>query len=338
MQITSLTTNKEMSHTQFTRDSRVELAILLNAKKNQSEGAKILGMNKSSVSVEISRNKDPDGIYRGGHAHKRFLKRRKEGKAKERKIENNKKLRRHIVRKLKMLWSPEQIAGRLKRMTGKTIVCHETIYAFVYGKRPDLTKYLRHQKNKYRKKHGSKARMSLCKAMKIKRIDERPKIVETRERLGDWEGDTVVGKEKKQRILTYVERKSGYGMAGKLNVVTAEIVNAKTISLFKKLPKSKRITLTRDNGPEFGDYDRTLENKTGMETYRAREYRSWERGTNENWNGLLRQFFPKGMYFDTIEEADVQKAVSLLNNRPRKRLGYLTPREVFKNVAIQIRT
>lgn len=327
-----------MSHIQFTRDSRVELAVLLNASKSRSQCAEILGIHRSNVGREIENNKDLDGTYRGAHAHKRYLERRRKGKVKERKIENDKQLRRHIVRKLKLLWSPEQIAGRLKRIFSKTIICHETIYTFVYKKRPDLIKYLRHQKSKYRKKRGSNARISLCRAMKIKRINERPHIVETRKRLGDWEGDTVVGKEKKQRILTYVERKSGYGMAEKLSEVTAEIVNEKTTSLFKKLPKEKRKTLTRDNGVEFGDYDRTLENKTHMEVYRATPYHSWERGTNENWNGLLRQFFPKGMYFDTITKADVKKAVRLLNNRPRKRLGYLTPREVFKNVAFQIRT
>jgi IS30 family transposase len=174
--------------------------------------------------------------------------------------------------------------------------------------------------------------------MKVKRIEERPKEIDTRERVGDWEGDTVVGKEKKQRILTYVERKSGYAIANKLDIVTAEIVNTKTITLFKKLPKEKRKTLTRDNGVEFGDYDRTLENKIKLEVYRTHPYHSWERGTNENWNGLLRQFFPKGSYFDIITEANVQKAVRLLNNRPRKRLSYLTPRELFKNVAFQVRT
>lgn len=309
---------------------RVELAILLNAGKNQTDCARILGMDRSNVCLEINRNKDSDGIYRGGHAHKKYLRKRKQAKQKERKIENDRTLKRHIVRKLKLFWSPEQIAGRLKKITGKTIISHETIYTFIYEKRTDLIKYLRHQKSKYRKKRGSYARISLCKAMKIKRIEERPHAVEARERLGDWEGDTVVGKEKIQRILTYVERKSGYGMAEKLDVVTAEIVNTKTISLFKTLPKNRRRTLTRDNGIEFGDYDQDLERKTNMEVYRATPYHSWERGTNENWNGLLRQFFPKGTYFANVKKDDVEYAVRMLNNRPRKRLGYRTPREVFK--------
>ena len=323
-----------MSHIQFTRDSRVELAILLNAGKNQAECSRILGMNRSNIGREIESNSDPDGVYRGGHAHKRAMKRRKDAKQKYRKIENEEWLKKYIVKYLKLYWSPEQIAGRLKRIHGVTMVCHETIYTFVYEKRPDLIKYLRHQKNKYRKKRGTHARLQMNKISKIKLISERPEVVEARSRIGDWEGDTVVGKERKQRILTYVERKSGYGIGSKLDVVTAEIVERKTETIFKKISIKKRLTLTRDNGPEFGDYDRTLEKNIGIEVYRANPYHSWERGTNENWNGLLRQFFPKGLMFATVTEYDVQHAVRMLNNRPRKRFGFKTPREEFNECCI----
>jgi IS30 family transposase len=319
-----------MSHQQFTRDSRVELAILLNAKKNQSECAEILGIERSNVCKEISRNKDPDGIYRGGHAHKRYLARRKQSKKLANKIETDRKLRRHLVRKLKKFWSPEQIAGRLRRINNQAIICHETIYGWIYEIRPDLVKYLRRQKSKYRKKRGSRARMKLNQAMKVRRISERPVVVETRSRLGDWEDDTIIGKERKQRIWSCVERKSGFGLAEKLETVTAEIMQEKVTIRFRKLPKAKRLTLTRDNGIEFGDFDQTIERKTGLDVYRATAYHSWERGSNENWNGLLRQFFPKGSPFATITNDQVQIVVRLLNDRPRKRLGYATPREVFK--------
>lgn len=318
-----------MSHIQFSRESRIELAILLTAKKNQTECARILGIDRSNINLEISRNKDPDGVYRGVSAHKKYLGRRKKVKQKYKKIENDRKLRRHIVRKLKRYWSPEQIAGRLKLMTGVTIISHETIYSFVYEKRKDLVKYLRHQKCKYRRRRGSLARIELARAMKIKRINERPSVVDERSRIGDWEDDTMIGKEKKQRFLTFTERKSGYGLAEKLDIVTSDIVHEKEIKIFKNIPKKKRLTVTRDNGCEFGDYDTTLERKTGMEVYRANPYHSWERGTNENWNGLLRQFFPKGIYFATITQYQVDHAVRMLNDRPRKRLGYKTPREVF---------
>lgn len=221
-----------------------------------------------------------------------------------------------------------------KNLWSDRVVCHETIYTFIYEKRPDLVRYLRHQKSKYRKKRGTHARLQMNKISKVRMIGERPTIVEERSRIGDWEGDTVVGKEKKQRILTHVERKSGYGIASKLDIVIAEIVERKTETIFKKIPSKKRLTLTRDNGPEFGDYDRTLEKNTGLEVYRANAYHSWERGSNENWNGLLRQFFPKGLMFATITEYDVQHAVRMLNNRPRKRLGFQTPREKFNECCI----
>jgi transposase, IS30 family len=323
-------TTTGMTHIQFNRDRRVELAILLNAQKNQSQCAKILGMSRPNVCLEINRNKDPDGMYRGGHAHKRYLERRREAKRTERKIENDITLQSYIVEKLKTYWSPEQITGRLKKEKKHSPVSHETIYQFIYTQRPDLVKYLRHQKTKYRKKHGSWTRIEANKAMKIKRITERPLVVEERSRIGDWEGDTVVGKEKVQRILTYVERKSGYAMAEKLDVVTAEIIQKKTILRFKRLPQNKQHTLTRDNGVEFGDYDRMLEARTNLEVFRATPYHSWERGTNENWNGLLRQFFPKGMYFATITQYHVDRAVKLLNDRPRKRHNYSTSTEIFR--------
>ena len=118
-------------------------------------------------------------------------------------------------------------------------------------------------------------------------------------------------------------------MADKLDVVTAEIVHRTEVERMKKVEKRKRLTLTRDNGLEFGDYDQTLERKTKMVVYRATPYHSWERGSNENWNGLLRQFFPKGTYFVTVNQYQINKAVKLLNDRPRKRHNYSTPMEVF---------
>ena len=316
-----------MSHIQFNRDSRVELGVLLRAGKSQSDCARELGMNRSSVSREIQANSDEDGVYRGCSAHRKHLTNKKRAKYRYRKVTGT--LRKYVVRKLNTFWSPEQIAGRLRK--DNITLCHETIYTFIYNERPDLVKKLRRQKNKYRKRRGTRARMTRNRAMKVVSIDERPAVIEGRERLGDWEGDTVVGKEKVQRILTNVERRSGFGVADKLNTVTAEIVQKKTVARFKRFPQRLRLSLTRDNGVEFGDFDRDLERVTNMRVYRAHPYHSWERGTNENWNGLLRQFFPKGMFFATITQTDIERAVRLLNDRPRKRLGYATPREVFNS-------
>jgi len=319
-----------MLYEQFTRETRVALATLLSAGKKRAFCARQLGFEKSSVNREIERNKDPDGIYRGMHADWRASERRKATKAGQRKIENDPKLRKHIVKKLKKFWSPEQIAGRLREEKKQTIVCMETIYKYIYEVAPELEKQLRHRGNKQRHKRGTVARRRLCEAMKIRPISERPAIVETRTEFGHWEDDTVIGKEKKQRFHTKVERFSGFGLADKLDQVSAEIIQNKIQKRFARLPKCAKRTLTRDNGLEFGDLDKDTERLTGMKVYRATPYHSWERGTNENWNGLLRQFFPKGMYFATITQTKLDQIVRLINDRPRKRLGYRTPREVFK--------
>lgn len=314
---------------QFNKQSRIELAILLTARKNQTQCGKILGISRTNVNLEIQRNKDEDGVYRGCSAHKRYLERRKASKEKYRKIENDKILRRYIVSKIRLYWSPEQIAGRARKQKG-FIISHETIYQYIYTERKDLISRLRHGKCKYRRKRGSVARIKQNKASKIRKIEERPSVVDERSRVGDWENDTVIGKEKTQRILTFTERKTGFGIAKKLDVVRADILHSTEVYVFKNIPKNKRHTLTRDNGTEFGDLDMDLEKKTKMKVYRANAYSSHERGTNENWNGLLRQFFPKGMFFATLKQSEIDKVVNLLNDRPRRRLGYSTPREEFK--------
>lgn len=318
-----------MPHTQFTRDDRIALAQLLWAGKKQSAIAGRLGKDPGAVSREIRRNKDDDGIYRGASAHRKAKGRRKEAKAPSQKIRNDKALQQYIAQKIEHYWSPEQIAGRLKLLKKKNVISHESIYQFIYEDRPDLKKYLRYQKGKYRRKRGTNQRKAKREAMKIRKIEERPAIVEQRKRIGDWEGDTVIDCTKKQRMLTHGERKSGFGAADKVEVVTADKVHAIIRDRFKKIPKKKRYTMTRDNGTEFGDYDRLLEEDVDIKVYRATPYHSWERGTNENWNGLLRQFYPKKSSFATVKQSDIEKVVRLLNDRPRKRHGYRTPKEMF---------
>ena len=248
-----------------------------------------------------------------------------------RKIESYPWLEEEIEEKLKLYWSPEQIAGRLRRELGRTIICHETIYQYLYHQRRDLKKYLRCQKGKYRRRYGTKIRERRRRKEEIRRIDQRPKVVEKRGRIGDWEGDTVVGKggSKKGAILTYVDRKSGQLLADKLERATAEEVREKTINRFRKVPKEKRLTFTYDNGTENADYE-LIERELRITAYFAHPYHSWERGTNENTNGLLRQFFPKKESLEDISQNKVTRAVKLINNRPRKRLNYLTPQEVFE--------
>ena len=317
-----------MSYKHIKPDQKVELAVLLRTGMRQGGIAKALGKHPSSISREIARNKTEKGKYSVILAKRNAKKMRILANRRFRKIENDRRLRDYVISRLRKYWSPEQIAGKLKRLRGKTVVCHETIYRFIYGKRPDLKKYLRCQKGRYRRRHGTIKREKARDEAKKRRIDERPAIVETRERIGDFEGDTVVGGERKQRVLTHVERKCGYLLADKLDKVSAEIVKEKTVSRFKSLSKKKKFTVTYDNGPEFAAHE-LIGRETGMDVYFAYPYHSWERGTNENTNGLLRQFMPKKSSFAAVTQEKLDGFVALINHRPRKRLNYLSPYEVF---------
>ena len=318
-------------YTQFSKERRIELAVLLKAGIPPRECSRQLGMDKSSVTREMQRNRCADGVYRGAIAHRRFMQRRMDAKEPSRKIAQDTTLQTYIRTRLQQRDSPEQIAGRIRRHASHASVSHETIYQWIFHDAPETKQYLRRisKKGKYRRKRGTKQREKRREEAKIRRIDTRPAIVEERGRIGDWEGDTIVGKEKTKRLLTNVERKSGYGLINKLNTVSAEIVQTVLTKRFRGIPRDKRLTYTYDNGTELGKEDGDLETRIKMDVYRAYPYHSWERGSNENFNGLVRDFFPKGMDFGTISERDVQRVEHNLNHRPRKRLGYLTPHEVF---------
>ena len=317
-----------MSYTHISSFQRNELSALLRAKAKQKKIAGILKKHRSSVWRERQRNgKD---AYNAGMAKKKNGQRRVMANQRFRKIDNNERLRKYIIKRLKDCWSPEQIAGRLKIKNGKVVIGKDSIYSFIYDKRPDLVRYLRCQKGKYRRRRGTKIREKQREELKKRRIDKRPVIVEKRERIGDWEGDTIVSCERVSAILTHVERRSGYLMADKLQRATAEATREKTVERFSKVPKSKKLTLTYDNGKEFSYYE-LIEMETGVVIYFAFAYHSWERGTNENTNGLMRQFFPKGSSFVNIDQEMIDEVVRLISDRPRKRLGYLTPREVFNS-------
>jgi len=288
-------------------------------------------MGKSAVTREINRGKGEDGVYRGLGAHKKYLAKRKKAKALSRKIANNSKLRAYIKQRLGKRDSPEQIVGRIARMKTQQQVSHETIYQWIFTEAPHLKVQLRRigHKGKYRRKRGTLLRENRRDEARVRRIDTRPQVVETRSRIGDWEGDTIVGSDKVTRLLSNVERMSGYGLLNKLSVVSKQTMHTSLKNRFEKIPKAKRHTYTYDNGVELGQEDGELEKKIGMEVYRARAYHSWERGTNENWNGLVRDFFPKKTDFAMLSNTDVRRVERNLNHRPRKRLGYLTPHEVF---------
>jgi len=323
-----------MPYKHITPDERNELSALLSAKIRQNRIAELLNKTPSAISQELKRNPaDTKTGYAAKVAKENVKARRIKANKRFRKIENNQWLRRYIVRKIKYkYWSPEQIAGRIKRKWPNDKSRHigkDSIYKYIYNQRKDLVKYLRCQKGKYRRRYGTRIREKQREKLKKKRIDTRPEIVETRARTGDWEGDTIVGQEKTIHILTHVDRKSGFGMADKLIRGLAHLTRLKTIARFEKVPRSKKHTITYDNGSTFSEHQ-TTERDTGIDIYFAFPYCSWERGTNENFNGLFRQFFPKKSSFATITQEEIDSAIKLINNRPRKRLNYLTPAEVFR--------
>lgn len=310
-----------MHYKHFSRDDRVKLSVLLKAGAKREEIGRILNKDPVSIWREIKRG-DKNGKYLPSIARTEARERKTH---REKKIENDIWLKKYIIKHLKLYWSPEQIAGRLRREN--VVICHETIYGYIIRNKK-LKKYLRCQKGKYRRRHGTVPREKAREYEKKRWIGERPDIINQRQRIGDWEGDTIVGAERTKRILTHVERKTGYLIADILPVVSAEIVAKKTIQNFKKLPKEKRQSITYDNGTEFSAHE-IIERKTKASVYFANPYHSWERGTNENTNGLLRQYFPKKSSFATVTQEDVERIAKLLNRRPRKRLCYLTPFEMF---------
>ena len=322
-----------MSHKHITPSQQNEIAVLLRTNTKQKEIAKIIGVTPSAICQEIKRNKDSDGIYRASSAKFKKKQRRIKANQRFRKIQNNSWLKRYINHRIgKKHWSPDQVSGRLKRdypNDKNKQIGKDSIYKYIYSERKDLVKYLHCKKGAYRRRYGTKIREKQREQAKIKRIDTRPSIVDKRIRIGDWEGDTVIGKDKKSRLITNVDRFSGYGLIDRISKTSVLIIHNKLKNRFDKISRNKKYTYTYDNGVEIGKDDDWLESKINMDVYRAFAYHSWERGCNENFNGLIRQFFPKETNFANISDEEVKKVEKLLNDRPRKRLNYCTPKEVF---------
>ena len=320
-----------MGYRHLTIDERESILKMLSEQKNMTDIADELGRNKGTISRELLRNLSSTGEYKP-HLAQRYYTKRRDASKQPYCIEQNGRLRQYVVNKLKLYWSPEQIAARLKidysdgpQMRVSPLV----IYNWVQRDKEfggSYYTYLRQGHRKRRKKHGSLRNQGQIPDRRP--ISERPKAVDSREDMGHWEGDTVVGKSHGSFVATHVERKSRYLLVGKTDDKTAESINATTQQLFRKIPRSKRKTMTFDNGKEFAGF-KALEKAVGFRCYFADPYSSWQRGTNENTNGLLRQFFPKRTDFNKISEEEIDKAAALLNNRPRKCLNYRTPHEVL---------
>jgi len=328
-----------MSYTHLTKEERYQIERLRSENFSQNEIAKRLGRSPSTLSRELKRNKGERGwrfCVANEKAQVRLIER---AKINSRKI-NEPAWEFAKTQIINHQWSPEQISGRLK-LEGHDGISHESIYQRVYQDKKaggELFRHLRCQKLRRRRYASNRTRKP--KILNRVGIEDRPAIVEKRIRIGDWEGDTIIGAGCKGAIVSTVDRVSRFTLLGKVKTKSAEGV-AKV--LVEKLEPFKELsyTMTLDNGGEFCFHE-TVSSALDINIYFATPYCSWERGTNENTNGLVRQYFKKTMNFDMVTDKDVQLVAHKLNHRPRKCLGYKTPYEVLsknckkKGIALRI--
>lgn len=312
------------TYSQLTPGERYVLGALIKQGWSQRAVARYLQRDPSTVSRELRRNRRPQRRYDASTAIERANGRRSRSRRNRRFTAEDWAL---VVSCLELRWSPEQISGRLRR-DGLLRISHETIYRHIWAdKRRGGRLYLllRQVTKKRRKRYGQHD--SRGRLPGKRHISERPPAAHNRTRVGHWEGDTVMGSGDKHCILTLVDRKTGYTMIGKLRNRTTATANARAISLLRGAARPVR-TLTVDNGTEFHSY-REVEAATGTRFFFATPHHSWERGTSENTNGLIRQYLPKRKSMARVSQADCDRIAHALNSRPRKRLGFLTPSELY---------
>jgi IS30 family transposase len=287
--------------------------------RSKAEIAELLGRHRSTVYRELKRNTGRRG-YRPKQAQ-RFAAKRRQACRRPRKMEDA-KLHQYVQERLEKRWSPDQIAGRSRHdfvRQPSRCLSRQTIYNWIEDRAPAWRPWLR---------RGGRPPEKRGKLSDCVRIDGRPDVINRRRRYGDWEGDTMVGKGRRSALATLVERKSGYARIGRADNMRAGTVRQVLTKRMRDLPPALRRSVTFDNGKEFAEH-RQFAQTLELETYFALPYCSWQRGTNENTNGLLRQFFPKGTDFTRISHHEVARVEDLLNERPRRRLDYRSPAEVL---------
>lgn len=314
-----------MQYCQLAQGERYAMANMMHRGYSYREIARILGRSVSTISREKRRNATQhDGRYRAEKAHQYAMARRSRTRTQDQySLEEWEAVAGLVERK----WSPEQIAGRARSMR-KRCMSKETIYRYLRRERRagGLTwRHLRIVSKFGRKRRGSPATRG--RLVGKRHISQRPRAVELRVRLGHWEGDTVMGSDMRHCVLTLVERVSGYVIIKKLTARTKEQAAAALKQAIDEVKRKVR-TITLDNGTEFHDYDK-VEAECAVKFYFATPYHSWERGTNENTNGLIRQYLPKGMCMRHVTQQDCDAIATELNDRPRRRLGFKTPSERF---------
>lgn len=313
-----------MMYRQITYAERYSLALLRQRGLSAAAIARALGRHRSTIGREVRRNRAAsDGGYRPQLADWYAQGRRSRSRRNRRFGAGDQAL---VGQLLARQWSPEQIAGRLG-YEGRLAISHETIYRWIWADRRAggrLHTHLRCARRKRRKRYGTYERRGRVEGKRP--ITARPAAVETRAELGHWEADTVVGPGR-PCILSLVERKTGYVVIGKLQARTTAEVNRRARRLIRAQPHVVR-TITADNGTEFHGYA-ALERTTPTRFYFATPHHAWERGTNENTNGLIRQYLPKRQSMAGLTQHGCNRIAARLNRRPRKRLGYRTPEECY---------
>lgn len=312
--------------TQLTQEQRYHISGLRQAGNSQSTIADSVGVHKSTISRELARNHGERG-YRPKQANEAAVKRRHKA---QKRVKWTIELEARVIEQILLDHSPDQISGALK-LEGIHI-SHERIYQFILADKKSggtLYTHLRRSHKKRKKRYGSHDRRGQIKNRVS--IEERPAVVDKKERLGDWEGDTIIGKQQQKSIVTLVDRASRLTRIGKVATKHAPIVADIMVNLLNPLAAITH-TITLDNGKEFAHHE-LVAKALKVDIYFAHPYSSWERGLNENTNGLIRQYIKKGSSFENITEERIQFIEDRLNNRPRKILGYLTPNQVW-NTAV----
>jgi IS30 family transposase len=311
-----------MSYTHLTQEERYQIYAYKKTGKSTPEIGLELGRNKSSIYRELKRNTGGRG-YRPKQANGMALVRLSNTKKTIKMVDE---VVTKIEEKIRLDWSPEQVSGRLLKEEGISI-SHETIYQHILKDKKDggfLYTHLRCQK-KRRKRYGSKSRDKRGQIKDRVSIESRPKVVDKKSRIGDWEGDLVIGKNHKGALVTLADRKSKKVKIAKIDSKNAGIVDK---AVFNLLKDEKVITITFDNGKEFSHH-KSMAKKLDARIFFAHPYSSWERGLNENTNGIIRQYFRKGSSFENLTDKDAKVVEKILNNRPRKTLGFNTPNEIY---------
>ena len=313
-----------MNYTQLSREERYYISTMRAKKVSYSQIARDLGRSTSTVTREVKRNLRPTEQYAAFVAHSYATARRRRSR---RGSQFPSECWALICKYLKEKWSPEQIVDKLSSQ-GLYSISFQTIYRVIRLDRKRggfLFKDLRVMPKRRRKRYGSLDSRGVLRGKRP--ISERPAYINERLELGHWEADTVMGKDKHQCFLTLVERKSGFNRVVKLKNRTAKNVTRALIDIISAEPNLFK-TITFDNGTEFHSY-KVIEDMFGVMCYFANPHAPWERGCNENFNGLLRQYFPKGTSLHYIGNVRTKFVSEQLNNRPRKRLGFKTPKEVL---------